>query len=738
MADVETERAQDMMSVLEEYGLTDGLCVRAVSELLTTLREEQTVLTQQVRSISSSLPPNVCSALCAAEEAQRDMDALLRTERSVSNTLRQEGQQWVDQLLPLCSTVDVIQRHVLYLQYLQHIQELSACVQQCLMTNSIQEAVCFLNILADLQCDLRSSQCLNLHQFLTDTHTFWYKIIKERLTGDFKKVLSQLQWPIIAPPTQALTPPINSSEVMSQLELLLSQLLALQSSDDIISQPRGSSSMVDRPVCLPVQVMLMPLRKRFRFHFSGNRQTNCISKPEWYLTQVLMWMESSSSFMDDNIQPVFDRIGGGVNARVELCRGLLTLVQEKVSSDACRVLYDDVLLSHLVEEVLQFEKELRSSHAYPASLPGLIHLLLDDSVLQKWLSVEKKMAVEKMDSMLSSENAWSSQYKDVSDLDELKAPDCAETFMTLLQVITERYRPLPSPSAQLKFLELQKELVDDFRIRLTQVMKEESRCPLSLRYCAILNAVNYISAILTDWGDNVFFLQLQQAAVSQCDCGVKGVALTELGRLASLEGSLFDDLLALLERLREDMMGRLLEWNMRDIMDKSRAYTQQRWLSVPSHQDQSNMSLSSSACPMMLCVRDTLLNLHQVLSSTLFQRAWQGLAERLDSFIYQEVILSNHFSEGGAAQLQFDMNRNLFPLFGHYSKRPENYFKHVKEACVLLCLSGGSALLLRDALRQTEDPDPPPGALLNDVGVYVLSPNDALILLGLRAAWPEQ
>lgn len=36
-----------------------------------------------------------------------------------------------------------------------------------------------------------------------------------------------------------------------------------------------------------------------------------------------------------------------------------------------------------------------------------------------------------------------------------------------------------------------------------QVMKEESRYPLSARYCAILNAVNYISTILRDWGDNV-------------------------------------------------------------------------------------------------------------------------------------------------------------------------------------------------------------------------------------------
>lgn len=75
---------------------------------------------------------------------------------------------------------------------------------------------------------------------------------------------------------------------------------------------------------------------------------------------------------------------------MELSRGLLSLVQEKVASDASRLLYDDMLFCHLVEEVLQFEKELRSTHSYPTVLPGLLHLLLEDATLQKWLTVEKK------------------------------------------------------------------------------------------------------------------------------------------------------------------------------------------------------------------------------------------------------------------------------------------------------------------------------------------------------------
>lgn len=67
-----------------------------------------------------------------------------------------------------------------------------------------------------------------------------------------------------------------------------------------------------------------------------------------------------------------------------------------------------------------------------------------------------------------------------------------------------------------------------------------------------------------------------------------------------------------------------------------------RWLSFPSQQDQSSMSLSSSACPMMLCLRDRLLSLHQLLGLSLFQLTWQGLAERLDHFLYQDV--SREFS----------------------------------------------------------------------------------------------
>ncbi|XP_066561611.1 RAD50-interacting protein 1 isoform X2 [Amia ocellicauda] len=664
----------------------DVKSLRRVSGLLERLTAENRQLEEQVLSVCSAVPVRVAEALAGAEGAWIKLRGLLGQERALSNMLQQHlqgAQHWADQLDPLLDQLTLTHTHLLYLRCLARIEDLSDSIQQFLMTSSVWEAAGALSQLAALDLGLRDSGCSHLCAFLRDTLQFWHRILRDRLASDFEEVLTQLHWPFISPPT-SLEPPANAPELYSQLELLITQLLSLQASDDLVSEakqlPLQPGLPPAPPLPLPVQIMLQPLSKRFRYHFTGSRQTNTLSKPEWYLTQVLMWMGNHSAFMELKIQPILDRAGIKINARVELFRGLLSLALEKLSSDTRRLLFDDALFCHLVDEVLQFERELRGTQAYPPALPGALHVLLEHTVFQKWLTVERKLALEKVDALLTAEGAWSSQYRDIADVDELKVPDCAETFMTLLLVITDRYRLLPCPRSQLSFLALQRELVDDFRIRLTQVMKEESRNPLGQRYCAVLNAAHYTSTVLADWADNVFFLQLQQAAVAEGEEVLGQLGIAEAGRLASLEGSVFDGLLGLLERLRGDMLARLLDAIMRDIRDKAQPYCRDRWLSLPSQLDQATMSLSSSACPMMLCFRDHLLQLQQLLCLPLFQSCWQGLAERLDLFIYQEVILSNHFNEGGASQLQFDMTRNLFPLFGHYCKRPENYFKHNRSA----------------------------------------------------------
>ncbi|XP_061418977.1 RAD50-interacting protein 1 [Lethenteron reissneri] len=748
-----------------EFG-ADTKKLKRLGEILGGLGSQRARLMEQVATARSEVPRRLERALHEAEAAVGELEALReRRERLAHEVERhvEETAPCAEPIARLIGQVDELEGYLSYLKWISQIEELSDSIQQHLMTNSIGEALEKLVSMSELDRVLQPSSCTHLRRFVRSTLVFWHKILREKLTNDFEEVLKQLQWPFISTHqglVTPLTPGANTQELHANLETFFCHLLQLHIPDEVISRPRRLPEEYALPeippIALPFQLMLTPLEKRFRYHFQGNKQTNDLSKPEWYLTQVLTWISHHSDFLETTIQDVLFKANSPLDAKLEFIRGLMLLVMEKAAYDVPRLLFDDTLFCHLVDELLLFEREVRAAHGYPAALPGVLHVLSQEACFQKWLAVERKFSLEKVDSMLSSEAAWSCQYQDVGELEEAHVPDCAEMFMTLLQVITDRYKWLPQMWHKLKFLELQMDLLDDFRIRLTQVMKEEAHSPLGTRYCAVLNAAAYVTSVLSDWSDNVFFLQMQQAYLEEVsrETGDRATARgrmseLQLGQLASLEASVFDDTVRLLHRLQQEMLSKVGDCMFKEVKEKAQLYKRERWLSLPAQVEQVTMSLSSTACPFVVALRDRLLQMERQLSAELFATLWVAVAEKLDIFLYEEVILANHFNEGGAAQLQFDMMRNLFPLFAQYCKRPENYFKHVKEACLVLTLGVGPALLLREVLNSWaneggKEDDLSDGEQsqhtafksLNEMGIYKLSPRTVKILLGLRTNLP--
>ncbi|XP_053074583.1 RAD50-interacting protein 1 isoform X2 [Acinonyx jubatus] len=744
--------------------------LKKLDKLIEQMTENKMQLEEQVLTISSEIPKRIQSALKNAEESKQFLNQFLEQETHLFSSINSHlltAQPWMEDLGAMINQIEEIERHLAYLKWISQIEELSDNIQQYLMTNNVPEAASTLVSMVELDIKLQESSCAHLLAFTRATVKFWHKILKDKLTSDFEEVLAQLHWPFITPPqsqTVGLSRPAGAPEIYSNLETLFCQLLKLQTSDELLTEPKQLPEKYCLPaspsVILPIQIMLTPLQKRFRYHFRGNRQTNVISKPEWYLAQVLMWIGNHTQFLDEKIQPILDKVGPSVNARLEFSRGLMMLVLEKLAADIPCLLYDDNLFCHLVDEVLLFERELHSLYGYPSTFANCMHILSEDTCFQRWLTVERKFALQKMDSMLSSEAAWISQYKDITDVDEMKVPDCAETFMTLLLVITA--------SRKLQFLELQKDLVDDFRIRLTQVMKEETRASLGFRYCAILNAVNYISTVLADWADNVFFLQLQQAAL-EVFAENNTLSKLQLGQLASMESSVFDDMINLLERLKHDMLTRQVDHVFREVKDAAKLYKKERrcglgpsqvavaavavgaggdvpvQLGLPAAAHRERPLTPAGGAALLLLVHSLLagacgeagcVHLPRSKQERAAFRGPDGKGTCDTNCSLFQIVLANHFNEGGAAQLQFDMTRNLFPLFSRYCKRPENYFKHVKEACIVLNLNIGSALLLKDVLQSASGQLPATEAL-NEVGIYKLAQQDVEILLNLRTNWPN-
>ena len=64
------------------------------------------------------------------------------------------------------------------------------------------------------------------------------------------------------------------------------------------------------------------------------------------------------------------------------------------SSSNQSLIDDDYLMSHLVDELLLFEQELRNVHCYPAILPSCVEGLLQEAPLCRWLNLEKQCVYE--------------------------------------------------------------------------------------------------------------------------------------------------------------------------------------------------------------------------------------------------------------------------------------------------------------------------------------------------------
>lgn len=681
-------------------------------------------------------------ALKNAEEAQTSINNLQKKSDAIRNEAVDHCKilkPIVNDLTPLVSQIEELQKYRQYLSCVAHIENISNQIYTALMSNKTSNAVEEFSSLSEYYIQKQHSKCQNLLQFLKETILFWYNILKDKLSSLLEESLKVVGWPLIATATKT---PQTSSHPSQKMDAIFLQLLLLQLPDSLSVEVQKktmtflSREFTFKPLLLPIQHLVTPLRKRFKFHFYGNKQTNNKEKPEWYFGQVLNWIRDHSSFLDNRIQNLLEIAGFySVDAKVEFMRGLVVLVMEKMAADLPAVMEDEHLFCHLVDEAIFFDHELHQIYDYPAGLNSSMDILTVPIVFERWIEIEKKFAIEKMDALLSSPTAWESQYKNIADIDTLKVPECGESFITLMSTITDRYKYLPSPEHRLKFLDMQLELLEDFRIRLVQVMKEVTHDSLGDTFCAILNGVHYITDVLREWCNTTFFVELQYHNATRPVEPSTGADEEDTKRPTKRAGagfmadeSVFDEGIDLFDKLKVEMEKNILKHATLDVQARSQPYRKYRWRNL---EDSGDLSLSTPACDMLMVLRDHLMTMNRKLSKPLFVKMWRKLAEEMSKFMLEEVVLQNRFSEGGAKQLEFDMTRNLFPLFGEYTTKPQNYFRLINEACTLLCLRVGSALLLREVLMSEESRLEKEQAL-QDLGVYKLTPQRALNVLNSR------
>ncbi|XP_023018934.2 RAD50-interacting protein 1-like [Leptinotarsa decemlineata] len=660
----------------------------------------------------------------------KDIMLLIKEDLEAVEEVRRNIKRYFDKLTRLQCTLQ-------YMRVLQHIEGLSEALQREAGRADDEKCATLFANLTEISRNLTKFDGVHLKDHLKENIHYWHDILKEKLAKDFGEVLAAIKWPFVSANFSLVIPlPHLIQKLQTLTEYLLQIELPSESSTPIVTSGLLSDFP---PLCLPIHFLVQPLRKRFIYHFYGARQTNRLDKPEWYFTQILTWVRDHRDFVDKYIQPVLEKLGlHYTNAKLELIRGLVQLAVEKLHSDLPNLQFDDFTFSHSIDEALGFDRELRETYEYPSNQPSILAVLTQAPVFVKWIAMEKKYAIDKMDAMLPP-NSLDAFEPLTSDVEDLKITTCADAFITLLQTITERYESLSQPGHRLQFLELQLELLDDFRVRLLQLVNAEEGSIIESKIPSITNSIYYIEKVLVDWGTMLHYLNLYYYK-SQLETAKHPPSPT----LADFDESPFTDVdtdtvfaetLSLYRHMRKDLLHTLAETVIAEVKSRSKSYRRERWSAIKLEKEFRSLSLTPTACPMFEILSKRLHQLQKGLQSKLFTFVWRSIAKQLDTYLFDDLVLDNRFSEGGALQFKFDITRNLIPLFSQFSERPHNYFTQIIESCNLLNLSKGSALLLREtilALEGATGVEDTRGKALKEIGVSYFTPKMAVRILNQR------
>ncbi|XP_071578297.1 RAD50-interacting protein 1 isoform X2 [Temnothorax nylanderi] len=705
--------------------------LEGIYDLQERLKAEKDEIEKSLSMASTTAPSKVKAVVENVECVNCEVKQLQKTCLDLSKMIEETFSE-NDKNLELQEVIDKIgqlDKSLSYLFFIRYIENISDEIETFLLSGDDQSIIILYTSLTNISCQLQTSVCHHLVSYVHETLHFWHNLIKEKLSKEYNDLLKTLKWPFCGTNATSLNVPLL--ETMTRFKILIEYLFHLQLPEEMIKPVVTSVLLTDfAPVSLPITFLVRPLRQRFIYHFTGAKLTNRQDKPEWFFTQILTWIKDHVQWVQKNIQPVADSVGfGHLDIKAEFMRALVQLAVEKLHSELPLVQYDDTLFAHLVDEALGFERELRETLLYPQSQPATIFVLTQAHIFVKWINMEKKYATEKMDAILSSNTAW--ERLTGPDIDDMKVTECADAFLTLLTTISDRYKHLPQPGHRLQFLDLQLELVDDWRVRLLQLLHENYEDPLTSLMPYILNTLHYVATVLEEWGVTVHFLQLHffkkqfEAVENAID---RGSDVNE--NTGEIEGTVFDEAVVLLRRLEKELINEISDSVALDVKAKSRAYRTDKWFAMQSSKEVASLSVTPSGCPMFQELATRLHTLHSVLALPLFNQAWKNLAAQFDQFLFEEVVLVNHFNSGGAEQLQYDILRNLFPLFGLYIDKPESYFPLIKEACILLNVLTGSAILLEEALNNNDKNAST--EILADVGVHKMPTKVALKVIATR------
>ncbi|KAH0282196.1 hypothetical protein M436DRAFT_55625 [Aureobasidium namibiae CBS 147.97] len=557
--------------------------------------------------------------------------------------------------------------------------------------------------------------------------------IEQSFAADFEKTLTKMGWP-----KQAISVPPG---LQSEWNMHIEKLIDLQKSELVAADEANSSktSKNEPAVLLPLEIMVRSLELRFNYHFSGDRPTNRLDKPEYFLNHVLDLISSYCAFFQAHLQPQLlanfrgsdlAMIPAYIDATSALITALIPMLQNKLRSILPQVSEQPQLFSNLMHEVMTFDATIQEEWNYTPLSPatvwrGLAYYVLEkESYFSKWLNVERDFAIARYEEIISDKGSRELDYDSVS-ADSTKPTKAAVRVNDLLETITERYRSLSSFSQKFRFfMDIQMDIFDRvYRLingslqtfltntttvgravnGVTKAQQAELAGVKGMdRLCRVFGSAEYLEKAMRDWSDDVFFLEiweeLQYRAANKID--IKGdlnmveiaaktnAAINNTDENQELEGALFEQMAASYRGLRarsEKVICDTLIYDLRDVLRPYARINPWASLSAPGSGGESN--LTAELDPPLTLLDTHLAFLSRALSKPALRRICRVVGHSLQITLWDSVLLRHSFSTAGASQFMSDF-KGICSVFDRYlgAGTGQNVMQRLDDGLTLLDL----------------------------------------------------
>ncbi|KAL8831652.1 MAG: hypothetical protein Q9170_005206 [Blastenia crenularia] len=709
---------------VEDY-LNDKLQTTAdlesLDSLLDDVKRQQELLRKQLQEANQSLTENEKASEAHSAALLRQAQDFKKQQADVDRRLlivtlsetSDDAIKTFDADIRALQRLDVARG---YVELLAHVEDLSADARRN-FRSSPQAALQPYLRLQKLTIGLKEAQpaaedaAPHLVDHVQQTAQKLWQQMKDTFAGDFEKVLTKMKWP---GKNVTLAGTIEQEWTEGVGKLLELQEPELDAQNDRVKP-------AEEPlVLLPLEVMVKPLGLRFQYHFSGDRPTNKLDKPEYFLSHIIGLLNQYDEFFAIYLQPILrSRFRNSnlamtsifIDSTSALITALLPMLRRKIFSTMPQIAKQPQLLSHFIHELMSFDISLREEWGYDGGCgidgwKGLTwEVLVKAKWFKRWLEVEKNFALSRYQSIIDDPSSGEIDYDSVEP-SATKPTNGAVRVNDLLETITDRYRPLPSFSQKLRFLiDIQIAIFDLFHARLASSLEAYLTLTSSLgrtvhgvtrdkstqpdlhglagieRLMRVCGSAEYLEKKMRDWSDDVFFLEMWDELQDRARANSEGTRKTLAGDMSvehvadktsaavgdqdASGGALFDETAGAYRQLRVRAEDILTDQFVQNVKEAMKGYGRiNPWSSLSDieegEEDENardpQLAISAELDGAIQLLQSYLSFLASTLAQAPLRRVTRQVSLNVQAILWDQVLMRHTFSRTGAKQFERDVH----------------------------------------------------------------------------------